>query len=122
MLKPCGLSDVFSDATLARVTIVQSPICMVTLSTLALQISISHAHYHSRKETERQLRYQVPLKEVNLQQKSSEARCTKTDGPVIKPSQPLSRVTRSMMALAAHFPPWNFVKFADYIASMNALK
>ena len=28
----------------------------------------------------------------------------------------LSRVTRSIMALAAHFLPWNFVKFADYIA------
>ena len=45
MLKSFGLSVVVSDAALARVTIVESPIHMVTLSTLAVQISIS-AHYH----------------------------------------------------------------------------
>ena len=106
MLKPSGLSVVFSDATLARVTIVQSPISMVTLSTLALQISISHAHYHSRKQTERQLRYQAAIKEMDMQQKSSEARSTKSDGPVIKPSQSLPRVTRSMFrTLPKNFSP-----------------
>ena len=62
------------------------------------------------------MRYQDALKEVDMQQNSSEARCTKSDGLVIKPSQPLCRVTRSMTALAAHFLPWNSVKFADYIA------
>ena len=45
MLKPLGLSVVVSDSALARATIVESPIHMVTLSTLAVQISIS-AHYH----------------------------------------------------------------------------
>ena len=59
---------------------------------------------------------QARVKEVDMQQKSSEARCIKSDGPVIKTCQPLSRVTRSMMALVAHFLPWNFVKFADYRA------
>ena len=74
MLKPFGFPVVVSDATLARVTIVESPIHMVTLSTLAVQISISHAHCHSRKSTKRRLCYQVALKELDMQQKSSEAR------------------------------------------------
>ena len=74
MLKPFGLSVVVSDAALARVTIFQSPIHMVTLSTLAVQISIP-AQYHPGLSTGRQLSYQVALKEVNVQQKSSEARC-----------------------------------------------
>ena len=72
MLKPVGLFVVVSDATLARVTIVESPIHMVTLSTLAMHISI-FADYHSRKSTERRLRYQVALKGVDKQQKSSDA-------------------------------------------------
>ena len=55
MLKPFGLSVVVSDATLARVTIVESPIHMVTLSMLAVQISIS-AYWHFSKSTERRLR------------------------------------------------------------------
>ena len=95
---------------------------MVTLSTLAVQISISHVHYHSRKSAKRRLRYRVDLKEVDMQQKSSEGRfrlrrhCTKSDGPVIKPRQTLPRFSRSMIALVAHFLPWNFVKFTEYIA------
>ena len=52
MLKPFARSVVFSDATIAGVMIVESPMHMVILSTLAMQISIS-AHYHSRKSTER---------------------------------------------------------------------
>ena len=44
-----------------------------------------------------------------------EQRCTKSDGPVIKPRQPLSRITRSIMALVAHFLPCNFVKFAGFL-------
>ena len=52
MLKPFGLSVVVYDATLASVTIVESPIYVVTLSTPAVEILIS-AHYHSRKSTER---------------------------------------------------------------------
>ena len=71
---PFGPSFVVSDATPARVTIVESPVYMVTLSTLAAQIPIS-AHYHSRKSTERQLRFQAALEEEDMQQKSSEARC-----------------------------------------------
>ena len=63
MLKPFGLSVVVSGPTLARVTIVGSPVDMITLSTLEAQMSIS-AHYHSRKLTKRQLRYQFVLKEV----------------------------------------------------------
>ena len=43
-------------------------------------------------------------------------------GPVIKPSQPLSRATRAMVALAAHFLPWNFVNFADYIAIAECIE
>ena len=74
MLKPFGLSVLVSDATLARVTIFESPVYMVTLSTLAVQISIP-AHYHSRKSAEVQLRFQVALKKVAMQQKSSEVRC-----------------------------------------------
>ena len=46
MLKPFGFSVVVSDATLVRVTIVESPIHMVTLTTLAVQIPIS-AYHHS---------------------------------------------------------------------------
>ena len=57
-----------------------------------------------------------------MQQKSSEVRCTKSDGPVIKPSQTLSTVTRSMMAFAPHFLPWNFVKFAYYIAIAECIE
>ena len=74
MLNPFGIPVVVYDATFARVTIVESPIYMVTLSTLAVQTSIS-AHCHSRKSTERQLRFQVALKEVDMQHKFSEARC-----------------------------------------------
>ena len=58
MLNPFGLSVVAYDATFARVTIVESSIYMITLSTLAVQISISD-HYHFRKSTERRLRFQV---------------------------------------------------------------
>ena len=70
---------------------------------------------------ERQLCYQAALREVNMQQKSSEARCRlrpalhKTDKPAIKPSQPPSRV-QIIMAIVAHSLPWNFVRFADYTA------
>ena len=119
MLKPFDLSVVVSDAKLARVTIVESPIHMVILSTLAVQTSIS-AFYHSSKSTERRVRYQIALKKVDVQRKSSEVRCRprpalkKTDGPVIKPSQPLFRAVMSITALVANLLPWNFVKFADY--------
>ena len=41
MLKPFGLSVVVPDAAFARVMIVESPIHMVTPSTLAMQIPIS---------------------------------------------------------------------------------
>ena len=74
MLKPLGLSVVVSDAAFARVTIVESPIHMIAMSTLAVHISIP-AHYHPGISTGRQLCYQADLKEVNMQQKSSEARC-----------------------------------------------
>ena len=49
---PFGFSVVVSDATLARVTIVESPIHIATLSTLAVRISIS-AYHHSSKSTKR---------------------------------------------------------------------
>ena len=68
MLKPFGLSVVVSDATLSRVTTVESPIHMATLPTLTVQISIS-AHYHSTKSTERRLRHQAAMKKVEMQQK-----------------------------------------------------
>ena len=69
MLKTFGLSIVVYDATFARVTIMESPIHMVTLSRLVVQVLIP-VQYHSRKSTERRyiLRYQVPLKEVDQHQ------------------------------------------------------
>ena len=50
-MKPFGLSVVVSGAALARVRIVESPIHMVTLSMLAVQISIS-AHFHPGSQRE----------------------------------------------------------------------
>ena len=51
MLKPFDLSVVVSDAALARVTIVESPIHMESLSTLAVQISIpAHCHPGNQRE------------------------------------------------------------------------
>ena len=60
MLKPFGLSVVASEVTLARATIVESPIHMVTLLVLVVQKSIS-SYQHSRKSTEGLLRH-VALK------------------------------------------------------------
>ena len=120
MLKPFGLSVVVSDAMPARVTIIESPIDMVTLSTLAVQISIS-AYHHSSKSTERRLRYQVALKEVDMQQKNlqkpgvrQDQHCAKSDRPVIKP--------RPIMALFANLLPCNFVKFADYTSIAECIE
>ena len=48
MLKPFGLSIVVSDATLGRVMIVESAIRMVTLSALAVHISIKKKHKKMR--------------------------------------------------------------------------
>ena len=93
MLRPFGLTVVISNAMLARVAIVD-PILIITLSTLAVQISIS-ARYHSRKSTERRLRYQVALKEVdvsayntNLQKPGAGQgrHCTKSDEPSSSPA------------------------------------
>ena len=62
MLKLFGLSVIVSDATLTRFTIVELPIHMVTLLTLAVLMSISSHYLHDHQEIKRVLRYQVALK------------------------------------------------------------
>ena len=131
MWRSCGLPVVVYDATFARVTTVESPTHMVTLPTPAVQTSIS-AYCHSRKSTKRQLRFvfRSPSREwickTNFLKPGAgqDQHYTKSDGPIIKPSQPVSRVTRSIMTLAANFLPWNFVKFATpaIYPSLNELK
>ena len=112
MLKPFGLSVVVDDATFARATIVESPPYMVTLSTLAVQISISDRnHFNSGNQRKgdsvfRSLRRKW-MCNTDLQKPGAgqDRHGTKSVGQVMKPSQRLPRGARSIMVLVANFLP-----------------